>query len=208
MSIDKRNDKVKSMKRRLFIAVNLPKDIKNKLIKCQERWADLLARHSLGEGGPVRWTPGVNLHITLVFIGYVGDDEMYEIINIVKETVKQHNSFSIDFKKIILGPPDKPARMFWVEGEKSEELAKLKNDLEDSLLKSNGSGFRKKEMRDYRPHITLGRIKQEQWRGLDPKPKVDEKFEHSFSVETIEVMQSNLKRTGAEYTVLESVELG
>ena len=198
MSINKRSDKVKSMKRRLFIAVNLPENIKNKLIEHQRKWAEF----------PVRWTPKVNLHITLVFIGYVGDDEMYEIINIVKETAKQHNPLNIDLKKIILGPPDTPARMFWVEGEKNEELAKLKNDLEDSLLKSGDSGFRKKEMRDYRPHITLGRIKQEQWRRLDSKPEVDEKFEHSFPVETIEVMQSNLKRTGAEYTVLESMELG
>lgn len=185
------------MKRRLFIAINLPENIKNKLVDCQRKWADL----------PVGWTPKINLHITLVFIGYVGDDEMYEIINIVKQAAKRHNPFNIDLKRIILGPPDKPARMFWVEGEKSEESAKLKNDLEDSLLAADNSGYRKKEMRAYRPHITLGRIKQGQWRELDSKPQVDEKFEYSFPVETVEVMQSNLKRTGAEYSILESVGL-
>ncbi len=177
------------MKRRLFIAINLPENIKNKLIDYQRKWADL----------PVRWTLKNNLHITLVFIGYVSDDEMYEIINIVKEVARQHNPFNINLKRIILGPPDKPARMFWVEGEKSEESAKLKNDLEDSLLKGTRGA--------YRPHITLGRIKQGQWQELDSKPQVDEKFEYSFSVETIEVMQSNLKRTGAEYSILESVGL-
>jgi len=178
------------MKRRLFIAINLPENIKNKLIDYQRKWADL----------PVRWTLKNNLHITLVFIGYVGDDEMYEIINIVKEVAKRHNSFNINLERIILGPPDKPTRMFWVEGEKSEELARLKNNLENSLLKETRGA--------YRPHITLGRIKQGQWQELDSKPQVDEKFEYSFSVETIEVMQSNLKRTGAEYSVLESVGLG
>lgn len=175
------------MKRRLFIAINLPEDIKNKLVEHQRKWADL----------PVRWTIKPNLHITLVFIGYVGDDEMYEICNMVKEASKRHEPFDINLEKIILGPPDKFPRMFWVEGEKSEELAKLRDDLE-----------RRKEGRAYRPHITLGRIKQGQWRTLSPQPEIDEKFNFSFPVETIEVMQSDLRRTGPEYTVLESVPLG
>lgn len=186
------------MKRRLFIAINLPENIKSKLIEHRRKWADL----------PVRWTPKVNLHITLIFIGEVGDDEMYEICNIVKEVAKRHNPFSINLEKIVLGPPNKFPRMFWVEGEKSEESAKLKDDLEDSLLASNNSGFRKKETRASRPHITLGRIKQGLWRKLSLQPEINEKFEFGFPVETIEVMQSNLKRTGPEYTVLESVNLG
>ncbi len=175
------------MKRRLFIAINLPGNIKNKLVEYQRKWAEL----------PVRWTPKMNLHITLVFIGYVDDDEMYEICHTVKTIARRYNPFSINLKRIILGPPDKPPRMFWVEGERNEEIAKLKNDLEE-----------RKEARAYRPHITLGRIKQGEWRKLDSKPEVDEKFGFSFPVETIEVMQSNLKRTGAEYSVLESVNLG
>lgn len=179
------------MKRRLFIAINLREDIKNKLVEYQKKWANL----------PVRWTIKPNLHITLVFIGCVGDDEMYEICNIVKTVARRHNPFMINLKKIVLGPFNKSPRMFWVEGERNEEIAKLKNDLEDLILKS-------REVRAFRPHITLGRIKQSQWRKLDFKPEIDEKFEHSFPVETIEVMQSNLKRTGPEYSVLESVELG
>jgi len=186
------------MKRRLFIAINLPDNIKDKLIDYQKKWTDL----------PVRWTPKPNLHITLVFIGYVGNDEMYEIANIVKETVGRHNSFDISLERIILGPPHKPPRMVWAEGEKSEEIAGLKNDLEELLLESNNSGYRKQETRAYRPHITLGRIKHEEWRRLSFQPKIDEEFNFSFSVESVEVMQSDLKKDGAEYTILESVELG
>jgi len=191
-------------KRRLFIAINLPENIKNKLIKYQKQWADL----------PVRWTIKSNLHITLVFIGYVNDDEMYEIINIVKKVSEQHEPFNINLEKIILGPASAKAsagrlpRMFWVEGENSSEIAKLKDNLENSLLSSQNSGYKKKETRSYKPHITLGRIKTGQWRKLDVQPKIDEKFEHSFLIETIEVMQSNLKRSGAEYSVLESISLG
>lgn len=185
-------------KKRLFIAINLPEKIKNKLFDYQRKWGNL----------PVRWTPKINLHITLVFIGYVSDDEMYEICNLVKGVAKRHDAFNINFKKIILGPPDKPPRMFWVEGEKSEELAKLRDDLEGSLFNSSVSGFKNKEVRAYRPHITLGRIQHERWKELNPCPTVDEIFERAFLVETIDVMESELKRTGAEYTILESVRLG
>ena len=205
------------MKRRLFIAINLPENIKNKLIGYQRKWADL----------PVRWTWKANLHITLVFIGYVGDNEMYEICNIAKMVARRHNPFNINLERIILGPasakdsagrPPRFPRMFWVEGKKSEEMAKLKNDFEDMLMGFGNSGYRKKEARAYHPHITLGRIKQGQWRELSSQPEIDEKFNFtphhqrgagfSFLVETVEVMQSDLQRTGPEYTVLESVTLG
>ncbi|PJE57654.1 MAG: RNA 2',3'-cyclic phosphodiesterase [Candidatus Portnoybacteria bacterium CG10_big_fil_rev_8_21_14_0_10_38_18] len=182
-------------KRRLFIAVNLPENIKKKLIDYQRKWIELDPKY-------IHWVRESNLHITLVFIGYVTNDEMYEICNLVKEKAKQHEPFFINLEKIILGPPEKTPRMFWVEGAKSQELADLQNDLENAL---SGGGLAKKEIRPYKPHITLARFKYEIAKSL---PKVDELFKVQFAVETIEVMQSNLKRSGAEYVVLESVELG
>ncbi len=179
------------------MAVNLPNNIKFELIKHQKKWFNL----------PVRWTIKPNIHITLVFIGYTTDNEMYEICNITKKTAKQHQPFKINLNKIILGPPGKFPRMFWVEGEKSQELAVLKRDLENSLFDSTHVGYDRKEARAFHPHITLGRIKKTEWDNLKYQPEINQSFKHSFLVESIEVMQSNLKRTGAEYSVLESIEL-
>lgn len=182
-------------KRRLFIAINLPEGVKNKLIDYQQKWIDL-------DPKLIRWVGKGNLHITLVFIGYVNDDEMYEICNMMKEVAKKHEPFFINLERIILGPPGRTPRMFWVEGEKSQELGELQNDLENVLT---GGNLAKKEARSYRPHITLARFRYDLAITL---PKVDEPFKAQIPVETIEVMQSNLKRTGAEYSVLESVSLG
>lgn len=183
-------------KRRLFIAINLPENIKKKMIDYQGKWVDL-------DPKLIRWVNKFNLHITLVFIGYVDDDdEMYEICNIVRETAKKHEPFYINLEKIILGPPNKTPRMFWVEGEKSKELAKLQTDLENAIA---GKDYMKKEIRPYRPHITLARFRYELLKSL---PKIDEPFKFQIPVETIEVMQSELRRTGPEYTILESVNLG
>ncbi len=184
-------------KHRIFIAVNFPREIKTKLLSYQNQWPDL----------PVRWTKSDNLHITLVFIGYVDEDELLDICKLVHQITKRHKIFNINLEKILLGPPNRPPRMIWAEGEESQELAGLKNDLEKSLLNLAGSGHRRQELRALRPHITLARFKQWEWQRVSPKPQINLEIAASFPVKSIEVMESELKREGAEYTVLESAEL-
>ncbi len=191
-------------KKRIFIAINLPEDVKKRLINYQNKWSDLDPHY-------INWVKKENLHITLVFIGYADDDETYKICNFVKEIARKQEPFYINLERIILGPaydkssagkPPTP-RMFWVEGEKSQKLADLQNDLENAL--SIGTGY-KKEARAFRPHITLARFKYPIVKLLPEK--VDASFKCQISVETIEVMQSNLHRSGPEYSILESVNLG
>jgi 2'-5' RNA ligase len=150
-----------------------------------------------------------NLHITLIFLGYLSDEELVEVCNITKEVALRNSSFLVNLKKIIYGPPKKmPPRMVWAEGEKSEELGKLQKDLENSLLSSSIKGI-EKENRPYTPHITLGRIRAWEFRQIEPeeRPEVAEEINLSFEVNSIEVMESQLKRGGPEYIVLESCPL-
>jgi len=188
------------MRHRIFIAINLPEDIKKELSSFQFHWPEL----------PCRWTKKENLHITLIFLGYLNDEELLEVLKITKEVASRNQSFSINLKKIIYGPPKKmPPRMVWAEGEKSEELGKLQQDLENSLLIAQNSGFKKTENRPYLLHITLGRIKTWEWRQIEPeeRPEINEDIDLSFEVNSIEVMESQLKRGGSEYTILESCPL-
>lgn len=188
------------MPRRIFIAINLPEKIKENLVSYQRKWPEL----------PVRWTKKDNLHITLVFIGYVKDEEIPEICNIVEKIAEKNTSFSINLNKIIYAPPKKmPPRMVWASGEKSEELTKLQRALENSLLASPLKKNIKQEKRLYSPHITLGRIKRWDFKKLEveERPGINEDVSFNFEVNSIEIMESQLKKTGAEYTILESVPL-
>jgi len=81
-------------KRRLFIAVNLPENIKKKLIDYQRKWIELDPKY-------IHWVRESNLHITLVFIGYVGDEEMLEICHLAKEVIGKYLLFQ-----------EKPTRSF------------------------------------------------------------------------------------------------
>lgn len=195
-------------KRRIFISINLPEHIKKRILKWQGEWASL----------PVRWTKKQSLHITLAFIGYATDEEMLEVCQIVRQISAKHQPFEIELKRVCLGPSDNAPRMFWLEGERNLALARLKDDLENQLLDSGQSGlaslkpwrsgYNRKEVRAFHPHITLARIRQREWRLMPSKPKIEKEVSLSFPVESIEVMESRLLRDGAEYVVLESVLLG
>lgn len=185
------------MKKRVFIAINLPEKLKKRAEIFREKFDYL----------PVRWTKEESLHLTLIFIGYASNEQILEICRLLKETADETEPFLIKFRKIILAPPGKPPRMIWAEGEESKELSELKNKLEEAMLGEN-TGFNHKESRPIKPHITLARIKTGRWRELPSLPEISEEFNFEVPVQSIELMESDLRSDGAEYAIMESVELG
>ncbi len=219
-------------KHRIFIAINLPDKIKNSLVKKQEEIKKLfsvsLDEEEFPRNGIVGWIKAYNLHITLDFIGYVNNDDLLKVSKIVKEVAVRSNPFLVRLGKICYGPlaslpaesgmragpiNRKQPKMVWSVGQKSKEFAFLRDDLENSLSdfpeNRQNLSLNKKE-RKFSPHVTLGRIRQWEWKRIDPeeRPIIDENINLSFSVNSIEIMESVLKKKGAEYTTLESVQLG
>jgi len=211
------------MKHRIFIAINLPENIKKRLSEYEAKWLEL----------PCRWTKKENLHITLAFLGYLADEELLKVCKITKEVALKHEPFFINLNKIMYGPPNNTPRMIWVEGEKSQELGNLQRDLENTLsgLSTESKNIPRsptatgmaaprqeagmaaeglaKEGRGYTVHITLGRLKQWEFRQIEPeeRPQINEEISLSFDVESLEIMESELKRGGPTYSILESVPL-
>jgi len=194
--------------RRIFIAINLPEKIRKNLANQQLRWADL----------PCRWTKEENLHITLAFLGYLNDEELVDLCKITREVASRHEPFMISLKKIIYGPStssgqaqNRAPRMVWVEGENSKELAELQKDLE----KENFTPYRREFLREtgagrkYAPHITLGRLKQWEFNKIEPgeRPQINEDISLTFEAKSIDVMESDLKRGGPEYVIIETCQL-
>jgi len=201
---------------RIFIAINLPGDIRKALAKYQNTWSEL----------PAKWVIENNLHITLVFLGYVTDIELGEVCLTVKNIIEKHKAFDIHLDKVGYGPDDKlsfdsaqdkPPKMLWASGEKSKELSLIKNDLQEALLEKVHFI---PEKRAFSPHITLARINTSLWRMIEPeeRPEVGENIDLAFTIESIEVMsshharsrfegESELKKGGPQYTVIESFNL-
>jgi 2'-5' RNA ligase len=160
---------------------------------------------------PARWTFAENLHITLVFLGNANDQEVCDICRQVVEIAKRHEPFEISLDRIVYGPETKwPPRMVWAGGEKSIPLGALQKDLETVLFDFGGGQFNAAKDYKFSPHITLARIEQFGLKKFseDEIPKINEKISRMFSVESIEIMESEMRRRGPIYTVLESVRLG
>lgn len=194
------------MPHRIFIAINLPEKIKNGLGKLGKETAELFPQET--SRGLVRWVKKDNLHITLLFLGFLKEEDIPQICQIVKEISKIQTIFSLEFKKVLYGPPNKiPPRLIWVELGKNRELTglveKLKQKVEETGI------LRKMERREFSPHITLGRIRTWQWQRIEPeeRPNIEKDISLNFEVNSVEVMESQLKRTGAEYTILETCNL-
>ena len=198
--------KIKSMKHRIFIAINLPEKIKDELEKLEKETAELFPEET--SRGLIRWVKKDNLHITLLFLGYIEEENIPQICKIVNEIAKTQNPFSLEFKKVLYGPPNKiPPRLIWVDLEKSTELTDLVKKLKEKVEET---GFLEKmEKREFSPHITLGRIRTWQWKRIEPEERPDIKKDISlnFEVNSVEVMESQLKRSGAEYAILETCNL-
>ncbi len=196
---------------RIFIAINLPEEIKKDLSLYSKKWSRPSRGSSMAESPeqelPAKWTPKDNLHITLEFLGSLTDEEIGEVCLIAKGVAERHNCFSLNLKQILYGPPKKMSpKMVWAEGEKSKELTLLRQDLENSLTEKIRFV---PENRTFAPHITLARISAWEWRGIEPeeRPEINENLDLMFSVESIEVMESELHRGGPVYTILESHQL-
>jgi len=130
---------------------------------------------------PAKWTKKDNLHITLEFLGYLSDSELLKVCQNAQELASKHKPFEVKLNKICYGPPGKPPRMVWAIGDKIKEL-------------------------NITPHITLARIRAWEWRKIEPeeRPLAEEDIDLSFEVNSLEVMESVLKRGGPSYTVLKS----
>ena len=185
---------------RVFVAINLPQEIKKELFAYSEKWLDL----------PAKWTPKDNIHITLEFLGSLTDEEVGEVCMAVKEVAERHGSFSLNLNKILYGPPSLKAtqspKFVWAEGDKSEELSELREDLEEFLTEKVSFV---PENRIFAPHVTLARISSWEFKTieLEERPEINEAIDLIFTVESIEVMESEMKKDGPVYTVLESHNL-
>lgn len=180
------------MQRKVFIGVDLPNQVKKRLSQKIEQWKDL----------PVKWIGFDNLHLTLLFLGYVDEEMVPEICIQINNVCKKSSAFDVVLERITLGPEDaEQAKMFWLTGPPNEELKKLRENIEEIIL-----GLRN-EKNIFRPHITLGRIRKNKWEQLSAIPKVDEAFSVSVPVDSVQVFESVMENGKRKFISLENCPL-
>ena len=193
------------MKRRIFIAIDLPPELKARVAEITTQWRWL----------PIRWLKPENWHITLVPPVYLEDAEL-EVLTAALKRHRLGRAFVVRFSRVILAPPAVPARMIWLEGEAPVELAALKQKLEKAWAGVRGlpppkAGSRPAPSQTGMPpslHVTLARFEAGELRELEQKTRVLGEVDFPFEVQELAIMESHLKPSGAEYETRSTIPLG
>lgn len=143
-----------------------------------------------------------------MFIGYVTDEELENIKGVVGRVARSHSPFTVFLSRVFPGPPHTAPRMIWAGIKESQELLDLQKKLEGALYESSGTGYNEKEKRPYSPHLTLCRFDPQDFRRNGFNKNDSFVIDFSFRADSIEVMESVLARSGAEYSVVKSFAMG
>jgi len=192
------------MKKRIFIAINLPSKVKNKLAEMQD---DLQERFELAyTDSPIKWTKKENLHVTLLFLGLIDDVHIPELLKIIEESIQESEVFDLFIDNIVYGPNINNPKMIWANIKITDELLVLQNNLQNLILEND---YDAELDRKFKPHITLGRINQWEFKSLNKEevPGVDDYLGMGFAVKSIDVMESFLEKKGPTYCILNSYNL-
>jgi 2'-5' RNA ligase len=183
---------------RLFIAIELTDAIKIEIEKIVNKLREADC--------DVKWVRREGMHITLKFLGEVEEDKKNKIEDILVRVAGTTAPFKVSFRGIGAFPDLRRPRVLWIGIEDGGELLKeVAEKLEASLDELNFPG----EKRAFFPHLTLGRARSNA--GIEELKKAmaeEEKFIlPELNVSEIILMQSILKKEGAEYRKVMSYKL-
>lgn len=179
---------------RLFIALDIPTEIRERLAGYMERPRALAPE--------ARWARVEGLHVTLKFIGHV-DDAAVENIKAALRPIKAA-PFEVKFSGVGFFPNPNAARVFWAGVDGGNHLPLLASTI-DAALEKLGCA---RETKPYHPHLTLARTNSRPLRDLrpllaDPPPNFG-----TMSAREFFLYQSQPQKGGSKYTKLERFALG
>ncbi len=161
------------------------------------------------ESFPVNFVALENYHLTLKYLGFISDEEIYQICQRLKEKLSQIGSFDISFVNFIWGPTNENPRMIWLRGKKSNELINLQKLVEEAVLNQN-----QLSRKSFLPHITIARIRKKDLRWQNWQKRKLEKNSFIFPsikvlvpVSSVEIFESKKEKRERKYYILESIAL-
>lgn len=186
---------------RVFVAIELPPEIKDYLAKVQVKLKTANA--------DVKWVNPQNIHLTLKFLGEIDEKQLMEISRILEDTARDRSQFHIRLASFGAFPNIKSCRVIWVGIDKGDaETKEIAKDLEREIEKI---GIPKEE-RAFSSHITIGRMRsslnrQKLTQALEKLASDSEGFPAESPVTKITLYKSTLTPQGPIYKILKEVNL-
>lgn len=191
---------------RLFVALDLPEEVREGLASWQKRaLSDPALRPMRAEA----------LHITVCFLGHRHQRTIPRIAEIIARVGKRPVELRFDPEP---SPIPKGRPRLYAVGGRSESASALQRELAEALAAER---LYEPEKRSFWPHVTVARVRSER---LPPGPKerrgrgrsrrvgeppapLPQALTEPFGAVRLSLYRSNLKPQGAEYVRLDGVDL-
>jgi 2'-5' RNA ligase len=189
---------------RLFFAFDLDDAAREAVGRVAEQFAERLARAR--EPRAVKWVERENLHVTLRFLGEVGEAAAAVLIEKLTVTLEPP-VFTLELGRGGCFPPAGPPRVAWIGVSKGADGAQVVFEHLDRLLAPLGF---EPEGRGYTPHVTLGRVRditRQNARALRGWLEALPSCLASLTVREVVVYRSHLGPSGPRYEPLRRAHL-
>jgi 2'-5' RNA ligase len=194
---------------RTFIAIELPANVKQRVLERQRRLQRLLDEQASGDA--FRWTPADNLHLTLRFLGETSEAQRKQIETALTTIVSAVPVFHLALQATGAFPNLRKPNILWLDfvGDVGV-LAPLQQRIEVVAQEAGFAG----EERAFTAHLTIARAQKsaapsiltragEALRTVTAPQAADE----PFAVEALHLIHSDLRPAGPVYTPLATFAL-
>ncbi len=168
------------MQRKIFIGIDIDVHLKKAITKAVKEWKDL----------PIKWHKEDGLHIALLPLGWVGEDDVLDVSAVLADFCMHHAAFGVAFEKIAAVAKDPAetriahAQIVRLVGQESPEMCALYIALADALDVPIGT------KNHFAPHIEIGRMRAKQWQALKEYPEQTISFPVHMDVMTLTLFES------------------
>lgn len=175
------------MKKRLFIAIELPPNIKAKIIEFQDKLKKLPIKAT--------WAKPENIHLTLVFLGEIDYNQIPDIIATLDKL--KDDAFEVSFSRLGGFPSLNKVQTLWLGIQENLALSYLQMKISKRLAQLD----LKIDERKFIPHITVGRFKKPQ--NLEKKLSQFAEINFgSFKAKEFILFESELLSKGAKHITI------
>ncbi len=190
---------------RAFLAIEMPQDVRSALVTIQQ---DLKRKIERTVGGQVRisWVRPASMHLTLRFLGDMPDESIEPLHVAIEQAVLVHQPIHLTLERLGTFPRPQQPRVLWAgpsesweQGPDAQRLRALHRTIEDCCQAADFAP----DSRPFSPHLTLARIKEggrQVGQALAQSGVMDQTVVvGTLPIETIALMQSELRLTGSVY---------
>lgn len=188
---------------RLFVAVSLPEELKETLIKVQRELREVLSRSSTA------WAKANTMHLTLRFLGNVEASRLDELRERLVAGVSGFGGVELVCEQLGCFPDLRRPRVVWAAVRGVDGRLDLLHRRVDEMI----GGFAEKPAESpYVGHVTLGRPKQIKRADVERLAKFVEgaagRQFGSWRCGEVKLMSSQLSSDGSRYEVVAVAPLG